>query len=132
MRSLFDGRDGVAVNIPQMCVNGELTRVDILLVAGGSLVFLILCLRLGRIAWRSSPDEYISYVQSLRPKSWRNWPVFASIWSFHDSMPVFTRRQAQIGSILGVGMGLFGIFSALVIVFHEQLGIPACVGLRPF
>jgi hypothetical protein len=115
-----------------MCVNGELTRVDISLVAGGSLVFLMLCLHQARIAFRSSPDEYISYLQRLRPKTWRNWPVFGWIWGVYDSAPKATRRQARIGSMLGVCMGLFGFLSAIAIAFHEQLGIPACVGLQPF
>lgn len=115
-----------------MCVNAELTRVDLLLIAGGSFGFLLLCLHHARIAFRSSPDEYVSYVQRLRPKSWRNWPVYGWVWSVYDSAPKATRRQALIGSILGVCMGLFGVLSAIVIAFHEQLGIPACVGLRPF
>jgi hypothetical protein len=103
-----------------------------MLIAGGSLGFLMLCLHHARIAWRSSPDEYISYVQSLRPKNWRNWPVYGWIWRGYDSAPEAARRQTRILSILGVCMGLFGFLSAIAIAFHEQLGIPACIGLRPF
>jgi len=108
-----------------MCVNAELTRWDLTIIAAFSLLFLALSVYWGRIAWRSSPDEYVRYLQSWRPSNWRKWPVYGWLWSFCDSMPSATLWQTRIAFLLGVFMGLFGILAAVVIAFHQQLGLPA-------
>jgi cyanate permease len=58
--------------------------------------------------------------------------VYGWLWSFGDSMPSAILWQTRIAFVLGVFMGLFGILAAVVIAFHQQLGLPACGGSRPF
>jgi hypothetical protein len=115
-----------------MCVNADLTRVDLTVIAVSSLAFLALSVYWGRIAWRSSPDEYVRYLQGWRPNSWRKWPVYGWLWRLCDSMPSTTLWQTRIAFVLGIGMGLFGLLAAGTIAFHEQLGIAACAASKPF
>ena len=35
-------------------------------------------------AWRSSVDEWRIWSQRWRPKSWRNWPLYATLWCHMD------------------------------------------------
>ena len=87
---------GMQTRGSEWCVNGELTRVDLALFAAFSVLFLGLSVYWGRIAWRSSPDEYVRYLQSWRPRNWRKWPVYGWFWSFCDSMPSATLWQTPL------------------------------------
>ena len=109
-----------------MCLNGALTRTELASMAAFSLFFLLLSVYWGRIAWRSSADEYVVYLQRWRPRSWRKWPVYGLLWRFSDGVPRLTLWQSRIGFVMGGFMGLFGLVAAATIALREQLGIPAC------
>src|SRR5207245_11337932 len=104
-----------------MCVNAELTRWDLTIIAAFSLLFLALSVYWGRIAWRSSPDEYVRYLQSWRPSNWRKWPVYGWLWSFCDSMPSATLWQKRIALLICIFMGYFCVLLDGLIVFTQTV-----------
>jgi len=110
-----------------MCVNASLTRAALTTMTAGSVIALALSVYYGRIAWRSSPAEWIAYLQSKRPRSWRTWPVYGWLWSRADAKPRSTLWQARILCVfMGAVFGVLGLVNVGSIVFHQQLGIPAC------
>jgi hypothetical protein len=109
-----------------MCVNGDLSRIDLALIGAFSLFFLSLTIYQGRIAWRSSPAQYVVYLHSWRPRNWQRWPIYGWLWSFSDSVPGWTVWQVRIVLVIGGAMGLFGVVAAATIALHERLGIPTC------
>ena len=120
----FGHSDGIRP--PDMCVNGNLTRTDLAVLGAVSLLILALNVYWGRIAWRSSPSEYVAYLQRWRPRSWRRWPVYGPLWRLSDSVPRLTLWQARIGLVIGTLMGLCGLVAAATIALRERWGIPAC------
>jgi len=110
-----------------MCVNTSLTWAVLAAMAAAWSFTLGLSVYYGRIAWRSSPSEWIAYLQSRRPRRLRTWFVYGWLSSRADAKPRSTLWQARILFVVAwVVLGSFGMVSVGVMVFHEQLGIPSC------
>ena len=99
-------------------MNNALTLTDALWMGGGSIVFLTLTLFAASRAWRLAPDEYVAWLQTQRPKSWRRWPVYGRIWTSIDARPSRAMWQARVMSAFAVAMGLFGVILAVVIALR--------------
>lgn len=99
-------------------MNNALTLKDALWMGSGSIVFLTLTLFAASKAWRLTPDEYVAWLQTQRPKNWRRWPVNGWLWTSMDARPSYTMWQARVLSVFCIAMGLFGVAGACVIAFR--------------
>jgi len=101
--------------------NPELTIWNGLLftIVGG--LFLFAVLRWARIVWRSSPQEFNDYQQTLRPKSWRRWYVVNYFWHDQDRHPTRVLWESRISTVVGILMAVTVISIGLWVIATNVL-----------
>lgn len=72
-------------------------------------ICLFLVLRWVPLVWRSSPQQFNDYLNTLRPKSWKRWYLVNFFWYDQDRHPSRVLWEHRIWTI-------FGFFGSLLFI----------------
>lgn len=88
----------------------------------GTALFVSLVAFVTLKVWTLTPDQYVAFIHSMRPRSYYDWPLFGAMARRYESHPGFMLWFARAWSIAAIPFAAFAI-AALRIMFRHRKAV---------